>query len=216
MPTAMDPQILAFTLAAAALTIAPGADTALVIRNVLRGGQRDGVITTLGICSGLFIHASLSALGVSFLLMQSMAVFNALKLIGAGYLIWLGVQSLLRAIRQMPVDSAQSFGLAPEQVIAGSQCFREGLLSNVLNPKTAAFYLAFLPQFILPTDSAFAKSILLAGIHYVEGIIWLGLLSVLLHHIRQYLLRPSVKRVMDGLCGAVLLGFGFRLALTRA
>ena len=98
----VDSQVLAFTLAAAALTIAPGADTMLVIRNVLRGGRRDGMVTTFGICSGLFVHATLSALGVSMLLMHSATAFHLLKLAGACYLVWLGLQSLRRAVRMPP------------------------------------------------------------------------------------------------------------------
>jgi threonine/homoserine/homoserine lactone efflux protein len=97
-----DAQVIAFTLAAAVLTIAPGPDTMLVIRNVLRGGRRDGVLTTLGICSGLFVHATLSACGVSMLLMHSATAFHLLKLAGAGYLVWLGLQSLRHAVRTPP------------------------------------------------------------------------------------------------------------------
>jgi hypothetical protein len=89
-----DSQVIAFTLAAAALTIAPGADNMLVIRNVLRGGRRDGMVTASGICAGLFVHATLSACGVSMLLMHSATAFHLVKLAGACYLVWLGVQSL--------------------------------------------------------------------------------------------------------------------------
>ncbi len=210
----MDAQVIGFALAAAALTIAPGPDTVLVIRNVLRGGRRDGVITTFGICSGLFIHATLSALGVSMLLMHSATAFNLLKLAGAGYLVWLGVQSLRGAMHPSyspgRLDRIERTRSRPLQ-----RCFLEGLLSNVLNPKTAMFYLAFLPQFIGPTDAALAKSLFLAGIHYVEAMLWLVTLSITLDHTRRFILRSSVRRSLDGLCGAVLMGFGVRLALER-
>src|SRR5881409_2273112 len=95
----LDSQVLAFTVVAALLTLSPGADTMLVIRNVLRGGRRDGVITTFGICSGLFVHATLSALGVSIILTRSATAFSVMKLAGAGYLGWLGWQSLRSAAR---------------------------------------------------------------------------------------------------------------------
>lgn len=181
----VDSQLIAFALAAAALTIAPGPDTMLVIRNVLRGGRRDGVITTFGICSGLFVHATLSALGVSIILTRSAAAFSVVKLAGACYLGWLGWQSLRSA--------------AP----------------NVLNPKTAVFYLAFLPQFIGPTEPVLTKSLMLASIHYVEGLLWLSTLSMTLDHTRRFILKSAVRRWLDGLCGAVLMGFGVRLALAR-
>jgi RhtB (resistance to homoserine/threonine) family protein len=210
----VDSQLIAFALAAGALTLAPGPDTMLVIRNVLRGGRRDGVVTTFGICAGLFVHATLSALGVSILLVRSATAFNLMKLVGAGYLVWLGVQSLRRVV---------SLPALPDNLAANrethrrswKQCFVEGWLSNVLNPKTAVFYLAFLPQFISPTDPVFEKSLLLAGIHFVEGIIWLGALSMLLDYIRQFLLKSAVRRGLEGVCGGLLVGFGARLALAK-
>jgi RhtB (resistance to homoserine/threonine) family protein len=210
----VESQVLAFTVAAAVLTIAPGADTMLVIRNVLRGGRGDGIVTTFGICSGLFIHATLSACGVSMLLMHSATAFHLLKLAGAGYLVWLGLQSLYSAVGTAPPpDGLQA--VEPTHRRAAQQCFLEGLLSNVLNPKTAMFYLAFLPQFIGPTEPVLTKSLLLAGIHYVEGVLWLVALSIMLDHTRRFILKSVVRRWLDGLCGIVLMGFGARLALDR-
>ena len=209
----MDAQVMAFTWAAAVLTIAPGADTMLVIRNVLRGGRRDGVVTTFGICSGLFVHATLSALGASILLMHSATAFHLVKLAGAGYLMWLGLHSLRSAVRtpqRSPLEVVE-----PPRRRAPQQCFLEGFLSNVLNPKAAVFYLAFLPQFIGPTEPVLTKSLLLASIHYVEGLLWLVALSIMLDHLRQFILHATVRRWLDGLCGAVLVGCGARLALER-
>lgn len=208
----MDSQMIAFTLAAAALTIAPGQDTMLVIRNVLRGGRRDGVVTTIGICAGLFVHATFSALGVSMLLTRSATAFHLLKLAGAAYLMWLGLQSLRRVISLPRLPDSEA---SPPSNGRSRHCFLEGWLSNVLNPKTAVFYLAFLPQFIGPTDAVLTKSLLLAGIHFVEAIVWLVALSILLGHIRRFLLNSAVRRGLEGLCGAVLVGFGARLAFAR-
>src|SRR6266850_4089607 len=92
-------QTLAFIAVAALLTVAPGPDTMLVLRNVLRGGRRDGVATTLGVCSGCLVHATLSALGVSMILLHSATLFHALKGLGGSYLVWLGLQSLFKAAR---------------------------------------------------------------------------------------------------------------------
>ncbi len=147
----MGSEVIAFALAAGALTIAPGPDTMLVIRNVLRGGRRDGIVTTFGICMGLFVHASLSALGVSVLLTYSTTAFNVLKLAGAGYLMYLGLQSLQRALSSAaPLEHPDARAGSHNRSMR--RCLLEGWLSNVLNPKTAVFYLAFLPQFIRPTD----------------------------------------------------------------
>ena len=97
-----DPQVLAFALVAALMTMVPGADTFLVVRNSLRGGRRDGWLTVTGICTGLFVHALLSALGISALIAHSATAFLALKVAGAGYLAWLGLQSLLEPCAARP------------------------------------------------------------------------------------------------------------------
>jgi RhtB (resistance to homoserine/threonine) family protein len=210
----LDQQTLAFVLAAGVLTIAPGPDTMLVVRNVLRGGRGDGVITTFGICSGLFIHATLSALGVAVLLVHSAAAFEIVKAAGAAYLVWLGLRSIQSALRGRDGHGEPGPGGAREEVAPG-RCFLEGLLSNGLNPKTAMFYLAFLPQFIAPGDPVLRKSLLLAGIHYAESIAWLVLVSMAIDRTRRLVLRSAVRRWLDGLCGALLVGFGVRLALER-
>ena len=209
-----DTQVIACTITAAVLTVAPGADTMLVIRNVLRGGRRDGMVTACGICAGLFVHATLSACGVSMLLMHSATAFQLVKLAGACYLVWLGVQSLRSAVHTLPPpDRVEE--VEPTRGVAPQQCLLEGFLSNVLNPKAAVFYLAFLPQFIGPTEPVLTKSLLLASIHYVEAILWFVLLSLLLDHLRRFLLQSTVRRWLEGLCGTVLVGFGARRALER-
>ena len=212
----IDNQILAFTGIAAILTLTPGADTMLVMRNVLARGQRAGILTTVGICSGLFFHATLSALGLSLILVRSAAVFEIVKLIGACYLIFLGGQSLWRALHHGPgkISDPRENSVA-KQKKKGSHSIIEGLLTNVLNPKVAIFYLAFLPQIISPGDSVLAKSVLLAGIHFTLGIAWLSLVTVFLGRMRIFLTRPRVQRVIEATTGAVLIAFGARLALER-
>ncbi len=210
----IDPQIVAFALAAALLTITPGQDTMLVVRNVLRGGRGDGIITTFGICTGLFIHATFSALGVSVVLMHSALAFQVVKAAGACYLGYLGVRSLASAVRGGHTP-AQPDPRLSRAAVSSRRCFVEGFLSNVLNPKTAVFYLAFLPQFIRPGDAVLRKSFLLMGIHYVEGIAWLVVVSIVVDRTRRLLLTSTVNRWLDGICGAVFLGFGVRLAFER-
>lgn len=201
--------MLAFALAAALLTLSPGPDTMLVLRNTLRGGRGDGLRTTLGISSGLIVHASLSALGLSLILVQSAAAFEVVKLAGAGYLVWLGAQSLRAAWRgQAATVGAPSTG--PQRP------FREGLLTNVLNPKVAVFYLAFLPQFIAPGDAVFLKSLLLAAIHMAMGLVWLSAVAAAVQGAQRFVTSRAARRWIDGVCGAVLVGFGVRLALSRS
>lgn len=207
----IDSQVLAFTLVAALMTMSPGPDTMLVVRNALRGGRRDGLLTVAGICSGLFVHALLSALGVSAVLMYSATAFTVMKVAGACYLVWLGIKSLRSAARRAPaaiVDGGAG-------TVAASQSFREGLLTNVLNPKVVVFYLALVPQFIGPGDAVMLKYVLLTGIHYVEGILWLGGVALLVAGSRGMFLRPAWRRWIDAACGTILVALGLRLALQR-
>jgi RhtB (resistance to homoserine/threonine) family protein len=210
----IDSQVLAFTGIALLLTLTPGADTMLVIRSVLARGRRAGFLTVLGICCGLFVHATLSALGVSLILVRSAAAFDVVRAAGAAYLVFLGGQSIWSAWRgaRRPGHGAPQPTRPP--AVAG-RAFLEGLLNNVLNPKVAVFYLAFLPQFINPDDPVLAKSILLAGIHFAQGIVWLSCLILFIGWLRGVLAQPRVRRGLEAVTGAVLIGFGVRLALER-
>jgi threonine/homoserine/homoserine lactone efflux protein len=148
------------------------------------------------------------------ILMQSATAFHFVKLVGAAYLGWLGVNSLYSALRGTGRRLAAQSDVA-RQPVPTHQSFAEGFLCNALNPKVAIFYLAFLPQFIGPTDALLQKSILLASIHFVEGILWLITVAIAIERARQVLLASAIRRWLDGVCGAVLLGFGARLALER-
>jgi RhtB (resistance to homoserine/threonine) family protein len=210
--TVLDPQVLAFALVAAVVTVSPGADTLLVVRNALRGGRRDGILTAVGIGCGLYFHALLSAIGVSAVLAHSAQAFLALKIAGAAYLAWLGLQSLRSGIRGAPAS-------APEEIPAGAlpaiRCFREGLFTNLLNPKVIVFYLALLPQFLSPGDPVLAKSLLLAAIHFAEGLAWLSIVAWAVDRSRRFFLKPALRRWMDAVCGTILVGLGAKLALEQ-
>ena len=210
----MPHDLLPFTIAAALLTLSPGPDTMLVLRNTLRGGRSDGVRTTLGICTGLLVHAALSALGLSVVLARSAGLFTAVKLAGAVYLVWLGWQSLRAAVRDGKRETASGKRGGPEGA-AGSRPYREGLLTNVLNPKVAAFYLAFLPQFIAPGDPVLMRSLALASIHNAMGLVWLIALATGAARAQRFIAGAGVRRLLDGVCGAVLVGLGVRLAVAR-
>jgi threonine/homoserine/homoserine lactone efflux protein len=214
----IDPQVLAFTGIAALLTITPGADTLLVVRSVLARGPRAGLVTMLGICSGLFVHATLSALGLSLILLRSAEAFDLVRLLGAAYLIVLGAQSLWGALRRQPrMGVAGPWPEAqPARVpTAARHAFAIGLLNNLLNPKVAVFYLAFLPQFVNPGEPVLARSILLAGIHCLQGVIWLSAVALFVGRLRAALTHPRVRAALEAVTGLVLVGFGVRLALER-
>ncbi len=211
----MDPQLWAFLLVATLLAVTPGADTLLVARNVLGRGRTAGLATIAGIAAGCVVHAGLSAVGVSLILVRSAEAFQALKWGGAAYLIILGVQSIRGWWR---VDAPAPKAAAADPVPTGSRrlrSFLEGLLTNVLNPKVGLFYLAFLPQFIRPDDPVLARSLLLAGLHIGIGVVWLSLLSLSLVRIRPLVESRLWRARLEGASGAVLIALGIRLAAER-
>lgn len=209
----------AYLIAISLLTVTPGVDTLLVMRNTARGGLRDGVVSSVGICSGLFVHATLSAVGISLILLQTAWAFTALKWLGAAYLVWLGIASLRLAFRSGPgrqaVMPASTATAGRAQGYKAGRSLREGLLSNVLNPKTALFYMAFLPQFIDPQGNAFVQSIALAGVHFVIAMVWQSVVAVMVVRSRHWGTRPVLKRVLNGLTGGMFVALGARLAVTQ-
>ncbi|MDM7482232.1 MAG: LysE family translocator [Halomonas sp.] len=211
--TLTDAQFIPFLVAITLLSVSPGVDTLLVIRNTARGGLRDGIATSVAICCGLFVHATVSALGISLILLQSAWAFNALKLAGAAYLIWLGVSSLMAARRgtPLPVKGVMQ-NAAPVPLW---QPIKEGLLSNVLNPKTVVFYMAFLPQFIAPTDPALLKSLWLASIHFVIANVWQISVVLMVGGASKWLASARFAQTLNAATGAVLVMFGLRLALEQ-
>jgi threonine/homoserine/homoserine lactone efflux protein len=198
---------LVFLGIVALLTITPGADMAMVARSVFTGGRRDAFATTLGISAGCLAWASASALGVAAVLAASQTAYDALRLVGAVDLIWRGVQSLLAA-------RGGAVPVAPAGEPKGRP-FRQGLLTNLFNPKIAVFYSTFLPQFIGPGDSALAVSMLLACVHIALGIAWLSLYAWLLARAVDAFKGSRLRRALDALTGTVLVGLGLRLAAER-
>lgn len=211
MMLGIDSQVLAFAVIAGLLTLTPGADTMLVIRNVLTGGRRAGLLTTVGACCGLFIHATLSGVGLSLILVRSATAFEIVKLLGASYLFWLGIRSLRQAVRRGPghEGEAGSDGAGGARSSGGGRSFVEGLLSNVLNPKVAVFYLALLPQFITAGEWVFGKSMLLAAIHWMEGMVWLSAVALFVARVRAWITQPRVRRAIEATTGAISSGSGY-------
>jgi len=208
-----DHSVLTFTLIAMALTIAPGPDTFLVIANTSAGGFRRGFATVLGVVSGGFFYVLLVACGLVRLLVYSPGVFYAVKLAGACYLLYLGWGALRGAFRRGTSAGADA---APPPAKSARASYLQGLLTNALNPKIAVFYLAFLPQFLNPGDPVVLKSALLIGIHYFEGLIWLSLLAFSVGRLSRFLARPRVRKTMDAVLGATMMGFGLKLAVEQA
>jgi threonine/homoserine/homoserine lactone efflux protein len=204
--------VLAFTLVAAVITITPGVDTALVIRNTLAGGRGTGLRTSAGVCTGLVTWGLLSALGVSAVVTASRVGFDILRFAGAAYLVYLGARSLL-GTRRRGVDDAD---VEPALPVRARAPYRNGLANNLLNPKIGVFYLTLLPQFVPAGTSVLGVSVLLASINAVEAMIWLSVITVAVTRARAVLRRPAVRRRLERVTGVVLIGFGARIALERA
>ena len=205
----IDSYLWVFVPAITLLTLTPGVDSLLVVRNTARGGWRDGAATSLGICCGLFVHAALSALGLSLIIARSPALFELVRLAGAAYLVWLGLKSLRAVGRPAAGPAAPPAGGRPNLRVS----LLEGLLSNVLNPKAILFYMAFLPQFIFPGENALAKSLFLAAIHFVIANAWQLGLVLFTDRARHWLAQPGAGGWFHGLAGVLLVGLGFRLLL---
>ena len=204
----MDSRLLAFIGVAALLTIAPGPDMALVLRNALRGGKAAVVPTAAGIASGCIVWGGASSLGVAALLATSAQLYAALKLAGAVYLVILGVVALRAALRADPRGHAA--GRLP--VPSRSGAYRQGLLTNLLNPKVGVFYATFLPQFIATGQPVFATSVMLASIHATMGLVWLTVYGYGAAGLAEVFSGGRVKRILEALTGTVLVAFGLRLA----
>ena len=204
----LDSRLYAFIGVAAILTILPGADMALVTRNVLAVGRRRTMLTIAGICSGCVVHATASALGLSAILATSATAFNVLKTIGAAYLVCIGVQSIRAAI-------APATATTEPTIRSTVGPFLQGFLTNLLNPKVAVFYLTFLPQFISPGEPVLRRSLLLAGVHIGMGFVWLTAYAWFVDRIGAVLTRPRVKLNLERVTGGLLVALGARLAWAR-
>ena len=220
------PQFVAFLVVAGLLTITPGADMALVMRHALGSGTRQAFFASLGICLGCLIWGTASALGVAVVLAQSAVAFAVLKYIGGAYLVYLGARALASAIRGESTTkrakntitgikgnsscSSSLRGYPPEWA-----CFAQGLLTNLLNPKVAIFYLTFLPQFVAPDRPVLPQSVFLAATHVLIGLVWLTLYARFIDRMAAVLLTDRVKRRIEAVTGAVLMGLGIRLALAK-
>jgi len=218
-----DPRLFAFVGVAALLTILPGADMTLVTRNVLALGRRRTTLTILGICAGCVIHATASALGISAILATSATAYNVVKTVGAAYLVWLGVQSVRgsSAARKFGNSAARQLGSsatprpAAEAPSSRAAAFAQGFLTNVLNPKVAIFYLTFLPQFISPGEPVLTRSLLLATVHILMGMVWLTAYAWFIDRLGAVLTRPVVKAWLERVTGGLLIALGARLAWER-
>jgi threonine/homoserine/homoserine lactone efflux protein len=202
-------EVLAFLGVCALVICTPGPDTALTIRNSIIGGRRGGLLTAGGIAAGQLTWTIAASVGLAGLLQASQPAFTALKIIGAAYLVLLGAQSILAAVRGHPVQEEQKPG--PHELSA-SNAMRQGLISNLANPKMAVFFLSLLPQFASPTSARFAAFAPLGLVFCLMTFGWLSIYALVLHRVGSFIQRSRVRRTLEAATGTVLVGLGIRLA----
>ena len=200
----MQLQLASFVAVSALLIVAPGPDMALVARYALLGGKRAALVASIGVSSGLAIWTLAASVGLAALLRQSEPAFVALKIVGVTYLIFLGVQALRTAWR--PRETAAAMPHAHSR-----HAFRQGLLSDLGNPKIAVFFTSFLPQFTT-AGASFLALLILGLLFCAMTFVWLVGYGVVVAKAGGVLRRPRVTRVLEGVTGAVLIALGLRLA----
>ena len=200
-------QLLPFIAVAAVVVVTPGVDMALVTKNALLHGRRTALATAVGINVGILFWTTAAALGLAAVIAHSTTAFTVIKLAGALYLVYLGLQ-VLRASRRRPRMSAAPATRAPLDNRVAS---RQGLVSNLLNPKIAVFFTSLLPQFV-GTHRAGADLLLLGALFNAMGLVWLLSYALLAARGRKVLGRPAVKRILDRVSGLLLIGLGIRIA----
>jgi threonine/homoserine/homoserine lactone efflux protein len=204
-------QVVAFTLAASVVTVSPGPDMALVARRAIVEGWRRASVTSAGIVTGLLVHATASAVGISAILVRSATAFTVLKIAGACYLVLLGILSFRAARRTAREPDDRPADERPAR--SGRASFAQGFLNNVLNPKPALFYLAFVPQFVHPGDPVFVLTGILVAIHIAISIVWLVIWGWLVGRAGA-VLAPRWRAALERVTGCVLVALGLRLATT--
>lgn len=201
-------QFLAAAGVLAVLTMVPGPDMAVVTKRAVAAGWQDGLRTVGGITVGLLIWGVLTVAGLAAVLAASAPAYTVVKLVGAAYLVFLGLQTLLRSRRRPGAQVASG----PSR--AGNP-WRTGLVSNLFNPKIAVFYTGLLPALAPSGLSLHTGMALLVLLHTTLTLVWLGGFVMLLARARAFVQKPAVRRAMDRVTGVVLIGFGVKVAASR-
>jgi threonine/homoserine/homoserine lactone efflux protein len=195
------------------MTLTPGLDTAMVVRNAVRRGPLAGVLTAFGCALGLFVHAAAVAAGLAAILLRSAVVFDVVRWVGAAFLVVIGALSLRSAVTGHGVEAVDLSGEGSARSRGSS--FVQGLLTNLTNPKATLFFLSALPQFVNPGSSVqpLPQAMLLAVVAATFSAVGLSLAGLLAGRARRWLTSVRSARIREGVMGAVLVGLGVRVAL---
>ncbi len=208
----IDTSLVAFAGVSLLLSVTPGPDMAVVTKNALAHGRRGVILTTSGIALALVIWVGATAVGLSALLATSSEVLFVLKIVGACYLGYLGIRTLIES-RRRPADLLA--GAPPAAPAHAPAVFRQGFFSAISNPKLGVWFVTFLPQWVFPGQDALPRLLELGITFAVIGWIWMNVYGLFVTRLRDVITAPRVRQWMDRITGAVLLGFGVRLAVER-
>jgi RhtB (resistance to homoserine/threonine) family protein len=201
-----------FVLMCIFLIILPGPDTAIVTKNTVTVGKIGGFKTALGTCCALLIHTSAAVLGLSAIVVKSAYLFSVFKYVGAVYLVYLGVKTLWSLKKK---KEAASIEIDTKSKFTNKSCFKQGFLTNILNPKVAVFFLTFLPQFVDAGSDTFIPFLIMGITYTVLTAVWFLLYVNLINQISAFMKKPKAHNIIEGITGTILIGFGIKLALEK-
>ncbi|SFG28877.1 LysE family translocator [Sporolactobacillus nakayamae] len=196
------------------LVLLPGPDMALATRNTIATGRTAGLCTIFGTSTALLIHTTAAALGLSTLLLHSAVLFSAFKYIGALYLAYLGIRTLL-SLRKHPEDHAMAQKPLRQKVVSKHISYFQGFFTNLTNPKVAVFFLTFLPQFIRTDNQSIIPFFILGISQIAINLFLLSMYVLLVESVTYWMQRPNVQRVIQGVTGCILIGFSVQLVLLK-
>ncbi len=195
------------------LIILPGPDTAVATKNTLSQGSSAGLKTALGTCCALLIHTSAAVLGLSAIIVKSALLFSVFKYVGAIYLIYLGAKTLWSLWKKEEAATAET---ETKIQFEKSSCFKQGFLTNILNPKVAVFFLTFLPQFVEAGSNTFIPFLLMGITYTALTAVWFLFYVYLIHQVSTFMKKPKAQAAIEGITGTILIGFGIKLAFEKA
>ncbi len=204
-------QVISFIIVALLLVVSPGPNGVLIVKSVSTSGKLAGFVNIAGFMAAFYVHGALSVLGISVLLVQSGEAFLIFKLIGASYLIWIGIKSCLQAWNYKKPDNLD---LSAVQKVNLKQSFIEGFLTNALNPKVSMFYLAAFPQF-LPVNGSALQAFSLVAIHSLLNLIWFSAVVMFFVRVKDLSNKRNFTRWLKSITGPVFIAFGTKLAFLK-
>ena len=206
-------QLSAFTVIALLLVVSPGPNGLLIAKTVPISGKKAGFSNVAGFITAFYLHGTLSILGISVILTKSSDMFFIFKMLGAIYLVWIGLKSLLSAFNSSETRNKKASSMSKNSL---SKAYLEGFLTNALNPKVSMFYLAAFPQFIPTGENAIFYGFVLVSIHAFMNGIWFSIMVSLLSRLKSITNKQFFQKLLKTATGVIFIGFGAKLVTLEA